>query len=112
MKNILIQITNNGMGNGDDELGSILISNYLNLIYKEDKLPRFIAFYNSGVKLICKGSGCIEILKKIEEKGVKLLACKTCLNHFNLIDETEVGIKGTMLDILDLQNMAEKVINL
>ncbi len=112
MKNILIQITNNGMGRGDDELGSILISNYLNLIYKEDKLPRFIAFYNSGVKLICKGSDCIEILKKIEEKGVKLLACKTCLNHFNLIDETEVGIKGTMLDILDLQNMAEKVINL
>ncbi len=112
MKNILIQITNNGMGNGDEELGSILISNYLNLIYKEDKLPRFIAFYNSGVKLICKGSDCIEILKKIEEKGVKLLACKTCLNHFNLIDDTEVGIKGTMLDILDLQIMAEKVINL
>ncbi len=112
MKNILIQITNNGMGAGNEELGLTLISNYLNLIYNEDKLPRFIALYNSGVKLICTGSPCIEILKKIEAKGVKLIACKTCLNYFGLIEQTEVGIQGTMMDILELQIATEKVITL
>ncbi len=111
-KNRLIQITHNGMGSGDDELGLKLVANYLSLINEEVELPRFIAFYNSGVKLICTGSPALENIKEIEKKGVKLIACKTCLNHFNLMDKVEAGIPGTMIDILELQKMADKVITL
>ncbi|TDO01329.1 DsrE family protein [Sunxiuqinia elliptica] len=111
-KNSLIQITQNGMGAGDDELGQKLIANYLTLISEEKELPRVIVFYNAGVQLICSGSPVIDTLKTIEQKGCKLLACKTCLNHLNLLDKVEVGIAGTMMDIIELQKVANKVINL
>ncbi len=112
MKNTLLQITQNGMGTGDEALGLQLVANYLKLINKENELPKFMAFYNGGVKLICTGSPAIEIIKTIEKKGVKLIACQTCLNHFNLMDKLEVGMAGTMIDIMELQRIADKVINL
>ena len=112
MKNTLLQITQNGMGTGDEELGLQLVTNYLKLINEEMELPKFMTFYNSGVKLICTGSPAIEIIKTIEKKGVKLIACKSCLNHFNLMDKLETGMVGTMIDIMELQRIADKVINL
>ncbi len=112
MKQTLIQITNNGMGAGDDELGLLLIQNYLKLLSEDLELPQVIAFYNGGVKLICSGSPAVSALQSLEQRGVKLMACKTCLNHFGLIDQMEVGIVGTMMDILLLQKAAEKVVNL
>jgi len=111
-KNTLIQITQNGMGSGDDELGLLLAKNYLTLLNEEKEPPKVIAFYNGGVKLICEGSPAIEPLKNLEQKGIKLLACKTCLKHFGLIDKMETGIAGTMMDIIELQKIADKVVNL
>ncbi len=111
-KHTLLQITQNGMGTGDDELGIQLVTNYLTLINEESELPKVVTFYNGGVKLICTGSPAVEILKKIEDKGVKLLACKTCLKHYGLLDRMEVGIAGTMIDIIELQKISDRVINL
>ncbi len=108
----LLQITNNGMGQGDQELGLLLINNYLKLIIEENQLPQFIALYNGGVKLICNNAATIEALKYIDKKGVKIIACKTCLNHFNLTDKMEVGIAGTMIDIIELQSLSAKVITI
>lgn len=108
----LLQVTSNVMGQGDDTLGISLIENYFKLIIQEDALPKFIAFYNGGIKLVTNESPVIGILKEIEKKGVKLLACKTCLIHFGLLDKIEVGMAGTMIDIITLQKEADKVINL
>lgn len=111
-KNTLIQITQNGMGTGDEQLGLQLLTNYLKLLNEENELPQFIILYNEGVKLTCIDSPTIEIIKAIEKRGVKIIACKTCLKHFNLMDKMEVGIAGTMIDIIELQKVADRVINL
>ncbi len=100
------------MGQGDDALGQVLITNYLKLLLQEEMLPRFVCFYNSGVKLICEGSPVLDSLMAIEKKGVKLIACKTCLKHFDLESAVKVGIPGTMIDIIGLQSVADKVITL
>ncbi|MBN1951264.1 MAG: sulfurtransferase-like selenium metabolism protein YedF [Bacteroidales bacterium] len=112
LKNTLIQVSRNGMGAGDETLGIQLITNYLKLISEENDLPKFMVFYNAGVKLICEGSPVIDTLKVLEQKGVKLIACKTCLNYFNLMDKMEAGLAGTMMNILELQKLADKVIAL
>ncbi len=112
MQNTLIQINNNGMGTGDAELGLILIKNYLKLVSEEAKRPNVIVLYNEGVKLICENSNALNELKHLEELGVKLLACKTCLNHFNLIDKVKCGVVGTMMDIIEIQKVATKIITL
>ncbi len=111
-RNILLQFTQYGMGSGDQELSLLLATNYLKIIDEENDLPKFIVFYNEGVKLLCTGSPAIDVLKSIEQKGVKLLACKTCLNYYNLMDKIEVGMGSTMVDIIDLQRIADKVVNL
>ncbi len=111
-RNILVQFTQNGMGAGDEVLSQLLATNYLKILDEENDLPKFIVFYNAGVKLLCTGSPAIDTLKSIEAKGVKLLACKTCINHFKLMDSIEVGQDSTMIDIIDLQRIADKVINL
>lgn len=111
-KNALIQITHNGMGSGNDQLGQLLVKNYLALLCEETEVPKVITFYNEGVKLICSGSVALEPLKQLAEKGVKLVACKTCLTHYQLLEKVEVGIAGTMVDIMHFQKVAEKVVNL
>jgi len=111
-KNTLIQINQYGMGAGDSELGLVLLKNYLTLISEEAELPNVISFYNEGVKLVCSNSPVIEILKTLEQKGVKLVICKTCLNNFQLLDKVETGIISTMMDIIEFQKVADKVINL
>lgn len=111
-ENTLLQVNNYGMGQGDEELGLQLFGNYIKLALEDDRLPKIIVFYNSGVKLICTGSPAIEILKEAKTKGIKLFACKTCLNHYELIDKVELGIPGTMMDIITLQAKASKVISL
>ena len=100
------------MGHGSDELGLILIANYLKLLNEESALPKFIAFYNDGVKLVCEGSPIVEVAKVLEQRGVKLIVCTTCLKFYNLVDKLEVGIAGTMLDIISLQKIAERVVNI
>lgn len=110
--NTLIQITQNGMGSGNEDLGLKLIGNYFKLILQEQQLPQFMVFYNAGVKLLCEGSPVIESLREIEAMGVKLIACKTCLDFYNLIPKLQVGTIGSMIDIIDLQNSAQKIIQL
>ncbi|RUT73111.1 sulfurtransferase-like selenium metabolism protein YedF [Ancylomarina longa] len=111
-KNTLIQVTQNGMGNGDEELGLKLITNYFKLLDADGRLPKIIVFYNGGIKLICEDSPALEALQNLELKGVRMLACKTCLDFFGLIDKAKVGVVGSMPDIITLQAGADKIINL
>jgi len=112
MKDTIIQITNNGMGKADETLQQKLIGKYLELIQLNDTLPNAICFYTDGVKLVVEGSPVLEQLKSLEEKGVRLIVCSTCLEYFNLIDKVQVGIVGGMTDIIEAQAQAMKVITL
>jgi len=111
-KNTLLQVTQNGMGSGDEELGLKLITNYFKLLDADGRLPKIIVFYNGGVKLICEDSPALVALQNLEQKGVQLLACKTCLDSFGIADKLKVGVIGSMPDIITLQAGADKIINL
>jgi len=101
----------NGMGVAPDDLSKTLVKNYLALLKEEKKLPAALLFYGEGVKLICDDSQVLDSLTALESKGVKLIACKTCLTYFGLIDQVKVGHIGTMADILTFQLEADKVIS-
>jgi len=46
---------------------------------------------------MCQGSQVLEHLKRLEEQGVELLACTTCLEYFELMDKLAVGKPTTMM---------------
>ena len=112
MKDTIILITNNGMGKADKPLQQKLIGKYLELIQQNDSLPNAICFYTEGVKLVVEGSPVLSQLKALEDKGVRMIVCSTCLDYFNLTDKVQVGIVGGMTDIIEAQVKAEKVITL
>ena len=112
MENTVIMVTNNGIGNADEELQQLLFGKYVELLLQNASRPRAFCFYTHGVKLVCEGSPVIEGLRQLENKGVRLIVCSTCLNYFELTTKINVGIVGGMGDILEAQIKAEKVITI
>ena len=108
----VILITRNGMGEADQTLQHKLMGTYLKLLDEHDVLPGAICFYTEGVRLAVAGSPVLEILQSLENKGVRLILCSTCLNYFNLTGQVKVGIVGGMGDILEAERQAAKVISL
>jgi intracellular sulfur oxidation DsrE/DsrF family protein len=110
--NTVILITREGMGSADAALQHKLFDTYLSLLLKNGTLPSAICFYTEGVRLVVEGSPHLEQLSQIEQRGVRLIICSTCLNFFGLTDKVRVGIVGGMTDILEAQSRAGKVITL
>ncbi|MFN7036238.1 MAG: DsrE family protein [Bellilinea sp.] len=108
----VLLITRNGMGDAEPELQQKLIVNYLRLLDQNQILPAAICFYANGVYLAVEGSPVLDSLRSLESKGVRLILCSTCLNHYRLTEKVKVGIVGGMTDIIEAQRRAAKVISL
>lgn len=107
--------TQAGMGNAPADLQMTLALKFLSLISDSGELPAKIIFYTEGVKLCCKGSPAVEILRKYESAGVELVICKTCLDYFfpgESNTRVEVGMVGGMPDIIETMHKAMKVVSL
>jgi sulfur relay (sulfurtransferase) complex TusBCD TusD component (DsrE family) len=108
---IVLIFKTNGLGITDSQaLKEKLAKSHLTLVPEMEPLPKAICFYTDGVKLACEGSPVLEELKALEQKGVRLILCQTCLNSFGLIDQVRVGIIGGMGDIMTAMWQAEKVL--
>ncbi len=112
MKDTIILVTNNGMGKADLALQHKLAAKYFELLTENTHLPAAICFYADGVKLTVTGSPVLAQLKALEEKGVRLILCSTCLDYYGLNDQAQVGIVGGMTDIIEAQTKASKVISI
>lgn len=107
----VIVIQGEGLGRGDEKLGSLLIANFLRLLTDSQAKPKSIIFWNAGVRLLCEGSPVLEYLKILEEQGVELVACTTCLEYFGLRDQLAAGKPTTMMKSISAI-MGDEVITL
>ena len=94
-------IQSEGLGRGEDQLGSLLMANFLRLLGESKEKPETIIFWNTGVRLVCEGSKFLDHLKRLEEQGVILLACTTCLEYLDLKDKMVVGKPTTMVKSIE-----------
>ncbi|ACG71815.1 SirA-like protein [Anaeromyxobacter sp. K] len=100
------------MGRGDDGLGAKLLGNYLRTLASLEPKPEAIVFYNGAVRLLGPGSAHLEALRQLDDAGVDLLACITCLEFFQLTGKLEVGHVSNMREIAQRTLAAAKVITL
>lgn len=107
---IVVVLSSDKMGEGDEELGKVLIKGFIYAVTQLDKLPKAVLLYNGGVKLSAEGSDSIEDLKLLEEQGVEILNCGTCLNFYNLQDKLQVGKVTNMYSIVEELASATNVI--
>lgn len=108
--NTVVVLSSDKMGQGDDELGKILMKGFIFALTELDELPNTVLLYNSGVKLSTEGSNSINDLKTLEAQGVEILSCGTCLNYYELSEKLQVGEVTNMYFILEKMSQADKII--
>ena len=109
-RNIVVAVTSPRMGEGNDELGAVLMKGFLYALNQQDTLPTTILFYNGGAPLTCQGSQSLEDLKSLEAQGVEILTCGTCLNYYGLTDQLAVGEVTNMYTITEKLTGAHLVV--
>jgi selenium metabolism protein YedF len=111
-RKIMIMVTNDCMGHGDDELGEKLMVSFLKTLKEMGSELWRLIFVNNGVKLTIKGSEMLPILQEHDQAGILIMVCGTCLTHFNLLEQKQVGETTNMLDIVTAMQLADKVITI
>ena len=91
-----VLILTDRIGRGDDELGRLLMRNFVYSLARDDNRPAAVMMMNEGVRLACEGSEVLDDLRLLAESGVAIKACGTCLDFLELTEKLAVGEAGTM----------------
>lgn len=108
--NAVVVISSNKMGEGSDELGEALLKGFIFALSQQDELPSAMLFYNGGAGMTTCGSPVLEDLKSMEEQGVEILTCGTCLNHYDLTEKLAVGSVTNMYAIAEKMTGASLIV--
>ena len=98
----VVVVSSDKMGEGDPQLGAILMKGFLNALHEQPVLPTHLIFYNSGVKLTTKDSGVISSIKELEASGVDILVCGTCIDFYELKDQLGAGRISNMFTLTEI----------
>ena len=113
MKKLVMLVTQEGLGRvdpSDRQFGVEMFDRFLHALEGQAARPTSICFYTNGVKLACQGSPALLGLTLLQGMGVRLVVCRTCLEHFQMIDKIAVGEVGGMNDIVALLCDADSVV--
>lgn len=108
--NFIVAVTSDKMGEGDDQLGELLMANFIKALKDLDRLPQKIVFYNKGVTLAKNSSPVIADLMDLEKMGVELLLCATCVNYYSLEGSLGTGILSNMYVIASAMASAGNIL--
>ena len=111
-KDLVILVTSDMLGAGNDTLGSTLMKSYIYALSESDKLPKDLLLLNSGVKLAAEGSEVLDSLNKLKERGVNIASCGVCLDFYGIKDKLAVGEITNMYTIIEKMKTAENTIKL
>lgn len=104
-----IAIGSNKMGQGEEELGKILMKSFIYTVSQTEPYPENIVFFNSGVYLTCEDSPVLDDLKALKSKGVDIQSCGTCLDYYNLKEKLKIGGISNMYSIYEKMKLANTI---
>ena len=108
--NTVIVVSSDRMGEGNDELGKVLIKGFIFAVTQLDTLPKTMLFYNGGATLTAEGSDSLEDLKSLEAQGVEIMTCGTCLDYYGLREKLQVGTVTNMYSIVETMAKAGRIV--
>ena len=109
-KKKIVVIRSGKMGEGNDELGAVLMKGFIYALTELEELPETILLYNGGAPLSCEDSDSLEDLKTLEAQGVEIMTCGTCLNYYGIADRLAVGSVTNMYAIAEKMAEADTII--
>ncbi|UCC88582.1 MAG: DsrE family protein [Anaerolineales bacterium] len=104
-----IVISKNGLS---IEEGQTDIFQLLAMLESTEKPPVKLYFTTEGVSLVAAGSPILFRLKKLQDNGVEMVACRTCLDYMGLRDHVEVGHVNAMEHIIADMERIQNVVSL
>lgn len=107
---MIVVVSSDKMGNGNDELGKVLMKGFLFAVTQLEELPKTMLFYNGGATLTTEESDSLEDLKNLEAQGVEIMTCGTCLDYYGLKEKLAVGGVTNMYSIVETMANAGKII--
>ena len=107
-----IIINSESMGSGSEDLGKVLMGAFLKKLWVRETKPDVLILYNSGVKILRKEAGLMDVVVGLEEAGVEILACGTCLGHYEMHDHMVAGRESNMEEIVGIMGSADKVVTI
>jgi selenium metabolism protein YedF len=110
-KSVII-VTSDRLGDGADELGRLLMKNFIITLLDLECLPDRMLFLNSGVLLTTDGSDVLEALDVLGNRGVEILSCGVCLDYFHKKEQLKAGTVTNMFTIAESLLQAGSVIRL
>lgn len=109
-KGFVVLVASDELGRGSPELGRVLIRSLIKTLSNTERKPERMIFVNGGVRLTADGSDLIDDLKAMEESGVELLSCGTCLDYFDLKEKLRAGRASNMQEIVETLTDADRVL--
>lgn len=108
----VVVITRDTVGDGNRELGGVLMKSFLFTLQQSEPLPAALVFMNGGVLLTLDDSPVREHLTALAAAGVPLLVCGTCLDYYDVKERLAVGGISNMYSIVETMQQHAKVITL
>lgn len=112
LEDTCIFISSDKMGSGNDELGNVLIKGFVYTLTESKPYPKHILLVNGGVRLSAEVEATIENLKILEDAGVEILSCGTCLDYYGLKENLQVGSVTNMYTIVDILKNSSNTISI
>ncbi len=107
----VIVINSDRMGSGDRELGRKILATCLRKLSTFKDLEA-VVLYNAGVLLATDDSYVAPELRLLDEAGVDIHPCGTCVEHYGIGDRLIVDRPSNMDEILATMQAASRVITL
>jgi selenium metabolism protein YedF len=107
MKNKVILVASDQFGKGDEGLGQTVMETFFVLLKQKEEKPAAIFCVNRGVFLLTNQSLVAPHLKELSDAGVPVLACKTCVDFYQLEDQLYTGEISGMNHFLELASKYE-----
>lgn len=108
----VLMLTSDRLGDGPEELGRLLMKNFIFTLLESAVLPSRMMFLNSGVRLTTEGSDVLEALDKLAGMGVEILSCGLCLDFLGLKEKLRSGATTNMLTTVESILSTARVIRL
>ena len=100
------------LGDGPEELGRLLMRNFIMTLLDLSELPDRMFFINTGVLLTTAGSEVIEALEALGNRGVEVFSCGVCLDFFHKKESLAAGGVTNMFTIAESLLAARSVVRL
>ena len=95
---------------GSGPIGKSLLAKFLGAALSLDEKPVKVICVNNAVHITTnRGHECFEAIKKLNEAGVEILSCGSCLEGYKLVDKLAIGEISNAYEIMDVLSKYEVI---